>query len=153
MRSVYDALSFVTALFSSRGTVTITDTTLYTSATIDTKGFNSAVLRAHGGMDNSACTTFPIAVLLTESAASSSGFAAANDNTGTQIQVNLDVHAADADGEARIEGLNVNRLRYFRVTMQAGSITGGSSPASKTWCEIVLGRAYQLPADSTVSNT
>lgn len=153
MRSVYDAILFSTCLFTSRGTVTITDTTLYTSATIDTKGYNSAVLRGHSGMDNSSCTTFPVAFLLTESAASSSGFAAANDNSGAQIGFTLDVHAADADGVARVEGLNQNRKRYFRVTMQAGSITGGSSPASKSWCEIALGRAYTLPTNTAVSNT
>ena len=153
MRSVYDAILFTTCLWSSRGTQTITDTTLYTSAAIDTKGYNSAVLRAHGGMDNSSCTTFPIAVLLTECATSGGSYAAANDNSGTQIQINLDVHAGDADGYARIEGLNVNRLRYFKVTAQAGSITGGSSPASKFWCELALGRAYQLPTNTTTSNT
>ena len=154
MRSVYDAIATVVALFTSRGSVNITDTTLYTSAAIDTKGYNSAMMVGHAGMDNGSCTTFPIAFLLQESDASGSGFAAANDNTGTQIGFTISPIAADVDGSARIEGLgDLNRKRYLKVTMQAGSITGGSSPASRSFCTIVLGRAYNLPANTGVSNT
>jgi hypothetical protein len=58
-----------------------------------------------------------------------------------------------AEGNARIEGLGLNRKRYLRAVVTP-TFTGGSSPASAVVAEIVLGGpAQQLPTDTAVSNT
>jgi uncharacterized protein YcfJ len=56
------------------------------------------------------------------------------------------------EGEARIEGLNLNRKPYLRAVITP-SFTGGSSPAILGFAEIIMGGAAQLPTDSAVSNT
>jgi hypothetical protein len=58
------------------------------------------------------------------------------------------------DGEARIEGLNLNRKRYLRAVVTP-TFTAGSSPAAPVIAEIVQGGPAQvLPvAASGVSNT
>jgi len=57
------------------------------------------------------------------------------------------------EGEARIEGLNLNRKQYLRAVITP-SFTGGSSPAILGFAEIVQGGpAQQLPVDSNVSNS
>ena len=151
MRSVYDAISFVAALFSSAAVTSLAGSTAVTSAYVDTKGYNSAVLVGHG--DAAATnTTFTAAYTLTECATSGGSYTAANDNTGTQIGFTLNLHTAAADNVARIEGLNVNRLRYLKVTITPAT-TGGTSPTANALAYIALGRAYELPANTAVSNT
>ena len=151
MRSVYDAILFTTALFSSASVTSLSGSTVVTSAYIDSKGYNSAVLRGHG--DAAATnTTFTAAFALLECATSGGSFVAANDNTGTQIGFTLNLHSVAQDGLARIEGLGVNRLRYFQVTITPAT-TGGSSPTANAWAEIAFGRAYELPSNTASSNT
>lgn len=151
MRSVYDAILFTTCLFTSASVVSLSGSTVVTSAFVDTKGYNSAVLRGHG--DAAATnTTFTAAFALLECATSGGSYTAANDNTGTQIGFTLNLHTTAQDGLARIEGLNVNRLRYLEVSITPAT-TGGSSPTANAWAEIALGRAYELPPNTAVSNT
>lgn len=153
MRSVYDAIAFVTALFTNASVANLTGTTAVTSAFIDTKGYNSAVLRGHADKTSSNPSAATVAYTLLECATSGGSYTAANDNTGTQIGFTLAVNAAAADGLARIEGLNgLNRKRYLEVVMTP-AYTGGTSPAINAWAEIALGRAYELPDNTAVSNT
>jgi hypothetical protein len=59
-----------------------------------------------------------------------------------------------AEGEARIEGLNLNRKQFLRAVITP-SFTGGSSPAILGFAEIVQGGPpQQLPVQNlAVSNT
>jgi hypothetical protein len=71
-------------------------------------------------------------------------------NAGTALTFSV-------EGEARIEGLGLNRHQYLRAVITP-SFTGGSSPAILGFAEIVMGGpAYQLPttpgSNGTVSNT
>lgn len=68
-------------------------------------------------------------------------------NTGTALSFSV-------EGEARIEGLNLNRKQYLRAVITP-SFTGGTSPAILGFAEIVQGGPpQQLPQNSgTVSNT
>ena len=152
MRSVYDAILFVSCIFTSAAVVALSGTTVVTSAFIDTKGYNSAVLRGHTDIASGTPTTATAAFALLECATSGGSYTAANDNTGTQIGFTLNAKTAVQDGLARIEGLNVNRLRYLEVSITP-AFTGGSSPAINAFAEIALGRAYELPPNTAVSNT
>ena len=153
MRSVYDAIAYVVALFSSAAVAALSGTTAQTSAYIDTKGYNSAMLVGHADAATGSPSAATAAFTLTESDASGSGFAAANDNTGTQIGFTLTNTSAAADGAARIEGLgDLNRKRYLKVVITP-AFTGGTSPATNAIAYILLGRAYELPANTAVSNT
>ena len=57
------------------------------------------------------------------------------------------------DGEARIEGLGLNRKRYLRASVTP-TYTGGTAPACAVVAEIVQGGPpQQLPTNTAVSNT
>lgn len=151
MRSLYDAVLFVTCLFTNASVVSVQNGSDVTCAYVDTKGYNTAVLRGHGDAAASN-TTFTATFALLECATSGGSYTAANDNTGTQIGFTLNLHTAAADGLARIEGLNINRMRYLEVEITAAS-TGGTTPTANVWAEIALGRAFERPVNTAVSNT
>ena len=151
MRSVYDAIQFTALLISSAAVLSVQNGTDSTSAAVDTKGYNSAVLVGHG--DAAATnTTFTASFNLLECATSGGSYTAANDNSGAQIGFTLNLHTVAADGLARIEGLGQNRKRYLKVEITAAS-TGGSTPTANVFGYIAFGRAYELPANTAVSNT
>ena len=148
MRSVYDSIvTLVTSTIQS-----LTGTTASTPTVVDTKGYNSAMVHVRGEIASGSPTTSTIAWALQECATSGGTFVAANDNTGTAIGGTVSVKTAAADISARIEGLGLNRKRYLQVVITP-AFTGGTSPAIQTFAEIVLGRAYQNPANTAVSNT
>jgi hypothetical protein len=79
----------------------------------------------------------------------------------TSIQVSRNATSAQTgttlsfstDGEARIEGLGLNRKRYLRAVVTP-TYTGGTTPACAVIAEIVQGGPpYQLPVPLAVSNT
>lgn len=153
MRSIYDNVAWVFALFTSAAIASLTGTTAVTSAAIDTKGYNTAMLIGHADAATNSPSAATVAYTLTESDASGSGFVAANDNTGTALGFTLTNTSAATDNACRIEGLgDLNRKRYLKVVMTP-AFTGGSSPASSAFAVIVLGRGYNDPVNTAVSNT
>lgn len=67
-------------------------------------------------------------------------------NTGTTLSFSV-------EGNARIEGLGLNRKRFLRAVVTP-TFTGGTSPAAAVVAEIAAGGpAQQLPVTAVVSNT
>jgi hypothetical protein len=118
---------------------------------VDTSGADNAAIYALGVSASGSPTAATLAVTLQESADNST-WANALDNTGAVIGFTLNVHGANAENVARIEGLNLNRKRYLRAVITP-AFTSGTSPASVGFAQIILGENGQLPVDSTVSNT
>lgn len=90
-------------------------------------------------------------------------YADAVDNTGTVIGATLTTKLVANDAYARIEGLNLyggsasphgGQKRWIRVVLTP-AYTGGSSPATLTFAEIVgvPASGQQYPVRTTVSNT
>lgn len=154
MRDVYDniAVGGYTVLFST------TTSVVATGASVDTKGYNSAALRVYIGTVGSGLTVnngSSLTAVLQESD-NNSTFTTATDNTGATIgfsgtQATTSVVLSDV----RIEGLNANRKRYLRVQLTAkqGGTSGTVANAFTSVAVIELGRAYQRPVTTTVSNT
>ena len=147
MGSLYDNLS----IGDSVEPQVISGSTAVNGAGVDTKGLNTAVIRARGEAASGSPTTATLTVKLQESSDNST-FADALDNTGTVIGFTLTVTSANAGGLARIEGLGLNRKRYLRAVVTP-AFTGGTSPASVVFAEILLGRAFTRPQNTATSNT
>jgi len=162
MRSVFEALGFSNLAGTEFNTMnkqgpSIAPQSLSGSSAVngtyfDTKGFSTAMLRANAQAASGAPSAASVAFVLQESAASGSGYAAANDNTGTQIGGTATVTSAAADVLARIEGLGQNRKRYLRI-VATPSFTGGTSPATLVFAEIIAARGFNQPTQTATSNT
>lgn len=149
MRSIYDNVTLggvagpaVNATASS---------VVATGASVDTKGYNTGVIRVYtsaiaGGIP--AATPVTLVAVLQESS-DNSNWATANDNTGTAIGFTQTATTTAVIGSARVEGLQLNRKRYLRVTLQGG----GYATALTAFAVVELGRAYSNPVNSAVSNT
>ncbi len=150
MRSVYDNILFVTSLLAQK----ITGSSAVKGAAVDTKGYNSAVLRARAEIATGAPDTASMAVKLQESNTTTDGdFTDALDNSGNVIGFTLSgLASAAAEGLARIEGLGLNRKRYLRI-VATPTFVNGTSPGAITFGEINQGRAYTLPPNTAVSPT
>lgn len=118
---------------------------------VDTKGFNTAMLSAYAGQTSSNPSVATMTYKLQESSDNST-WTDALDNTGTVIGGVANVQAAAATVLARIEGLGTNRKRYLRIVVTP-AFTGGTSPASILDSQIVLGRAFYRPVNTAASNT
>jgi hypothetical protein len=130
-----------------------TGSTAVDGSSINTVGYTDAAIHAYGDAATGSPSAATLVVTLQESTTGTSGWTNALDNTGTVIGFTLTVTSAGAEGLARIEGLNLNRHQYLRAVITP-SFTGGSSPASIGFAEIIMGGpATQLPTDSTASNT
>ncbi len=147
MRSLYDNLGIGESLDPQ----SISGSTAVNGTSVDTKGNNTAVIRARGAAASGAPSAATLAVKLQESSDNST-FTDALDNTGTVIGFTLTVTSAVASGLARIEGLGLNRKRYLRAVITP-TFTGGTTPASVAFAEILLGRAFQRPTVTATSNT
>lgn len=121
-------------------------------AKVDTLGADNAAIYAYGAQTSSNPSVATLTVTLQESLDGSTNWTNAKDNTGTVIGFTLDCHAAAAENIARIEGLNLNRMRYLRAVVVA-AFTGGTSPAIVGFAQVVLGNIGVKPANTTVSNT
>lgn len=152
MRSVYDNLNlagFATA-FNTTGAV------ICTGASVDTKGYNSAALRVFVstigsgiGPSNGGSLT---AVL--QESANNSTWTTASDVGGTAISLTIEATTTAVISSARIEGLNQNRQRYLRVVTTAAFGSPATPTKIFTSCAVLeLGRAYNRPVNTTVSNT
>lgn len=119
-------------------------------ASVDTLGYNTAMLVLESGAISGSPSATAIAVKLQESADGSTGWADANDETGAPIGGT--VTEANKVLLARIEGLGTNRKRYLRV-VETTTFTGGTSPTVLVHGNILLGRGLEKPANSAQSNT
>jgi hypothetical protein len=120
---------------------------------VDTEGYDNAKLHVYAAEASGSPSAASVVVTLQESADGSTNWANALDNTGTVIGFTLSgLQAAAGVNAARVEGLNLNRKRYLRVVVTP-SFTGGTSPATLVYGELVFGGAQQVPVTTTTSNT
>jgi hypothetical protein len=128
-------------------------------------GAESIMIHVRAEIASGSPSAATLAWALQESTTGSSGWVAANDNTGTAIGATLNVHTAAVDSYARIEGINLQntnltaapyggRQRYLRVVFTP-SFTSGSSPAILGYAELIgaPGNGVALPVRTVVSNT
>jgi len=148
MRSIYDNVSLAQSLIPQ----SVTGASAVNGTAVDTKGFNTAMLSAYAGLTSSNPSVANMVYKLQESDTSGGTYTDALDNTGTVIGGTIAVNAAAGSLVRRIEGLGLNRKRFLRVVITP-AFTGGTSPAVLLDGQIVLGRAYQLPTNTGVSNT
>ncbi len=156
MRSIYDAVGIVTTVgpIIAVGTASSTTTPVVTNGTtVDTKGYNTAMIHARAGSISAGNGT--LIVTLQESADNST-WSNALDNTGTVIGFTLipgtNQNTLPVNGNARIEGLGLNRLRYLRGVISTIASTTVAA-VSTAYAVVLLGRAYEEPVRTAVSNT
>lgn len=118
-------------------------------ASVDTMGYETAMIVFEAGAISGAPSATSIAVTLQESADGSTNWGNALDNTGTVIGGTI---TAAGILLARIEGLGLNRKRFLRA-VETTTFTGGTSPAVLVHANILLGRGLEMPANAGVSNT
>lgn len=154
MRSIYDNVTLAGVagpIFATTG-----GNTAVNGTSVDTKGFNTAVLRAYStpvtGVPGT--ITASLTAVLQESA-DNTNWANALDNTGVAIQVAQSATTPAVVGSARIEGLGLQRLRYLRVVLTGKTVaaSGTSNNQFTAFAVIELSRAYQNPTNTTTSNT
>ena len=148
MRSLYDAIQLSTSIDAQADS----GGSAVNGAVVDTAGFNTAVLRARVALSSGSPTTASTVVKLQECDTSNGTFTDALDNTGVVIGGTVNSKLAAGEVIARIEGLGSNRKKFLRIT-QTTTYTGGTTPATVVFGEIILGRAYTNPVNSAVSNT
>lgn len=149
MRSLYDAIQLSTSIDARADS----GGSAVNGAAVDTAGFNTAVLRVRVALSSGSPTTASTVVKLQECDTAGGTYTDALDNTGVVIGGTVNSKLAAGEVIARIEGLmNSNRKRYLRIT-ETTTYTGGSSPATVVFGEIILGRAYTNPTNTPVSNT
>lgn len=147
MRSIYDNVLAVISLLAQ----SLSGSSPVNGASVDTKGYNTAMLRARAEAPSGTPTTAQVTFALQESSDNST-WSAANDNTGNPIQGVATVTSGAAEATLRVEGLGLNRKRYLRA-VATPAFTGGSSPATVAFAEILLGRGFNKPSNTAVSNT
>ena len=116
---------------------------------VDTLGYDTALLVFETGAITGTPTATSVAVKLQESA-DDLNWSDAKDNTDAVIGGTIT--AAGQILLARIEGLGLNRARYLRV-VETTTFTDGTTPAISVHASILLGRGLEKPANSAVSNT
>lgn len=153
MRSIYDnaKVGAQVAVFGTGASV------VATSASVDTRGFNTGALRVFIGTVGaglSAAGGSSLTAVLQESADNST-FTTATDNTGAAIGfTGTQATTTAVISDARIEGLNQNRMRYLRIRLTTNSAATGVPTLAFTAVAVIeIARAYNNPVTSTVSNT
>jgi hypothetical protein len=143
----YDDIAITTSLKPQ----SVSGSSAVDGASVDTQGYENALIHVYACEATGSPSAASLAVTLQE-APDNSTWTNALDNTGVVIGFTLNVESADALNSARIEGLNLNRKRYLRAVITP-TFTGGSSPASVAYGQIVFGAGQQLPVRSASSNT
>lgn len=152
MRSIYDNVTATgfAAAFNTTGAL------ITTGASVDTKGYNTGVLRVFTstvGAGLAVGTGGSLTAVLQESTDGST-WTTATDNNSETIGGTITATTSAVIGSYRIEGLGTNRDRYLRVVTTAAF--GGAAAVTRQFTSaavIELGRAYQLPVNTDVSNT
>lgn len=147
MRSLYDNVS-IGGLTGPSLNATTGGVVNVTGAVVDTKGYNTAALRVFTTAVAGTASTTLVAVL-TESASSTGVYTTALDNTGTAIGFTIAATTPAVVGSARIEGLGLQRLRFFKVQ----TTTANPSVAFTSVAVIELGRAYENAVPTTPGGT
>lgn len=154
MRSIYDNVA-IDGLTGPQ--LNTTPALVITGTVVDTKGYNSAVLRIFTVPKTGIGPTVAnsITAVLQECATSTGTFTTATDVSGATIGTTIASTATAVIGSARIEGLGQNRLRYLRIQTTGKVIAGaGTADGSFTSVAVIeLGRGYARPVTATVSNT
>jgi len=138
MRSVYDAIKpaiSVRSQSASAGTVN--------GSSVDTKGYNSAMVNCDVGAASGAPTTQSVTFKVQESSDGSTW----TDVSGATTSA---ITADNKSAQIRVEGLGTSRSRYLRVVATV-SFTGGTSPAIPISSAILLGRAYKEPVGNSTT--
>ena len=147
--SAYDDVHNVSSIIPQ----SVSGSSAVDGVSVDTQGYENAKLHIYAAEATGSPSAGSLAVTLQESADGSTNWSNALDNTGTVIGFTLTgLQAAAGVNAARIEGLNLNRKRYLRIVVTP-TFTGGSSPATLVYGEIIFGGAQQLPVTTTQSNT
>lgn len=129
MKSVYDAIK---AAFTIRA---VTATATATGTGVDTLGYNSAAVALEVGVVSGTSPTLDVKI---QDSADNSTFADVTGLTFTQVT------ATGNSQILRVDGLNTStRRRYLRAV---GTIAG-TTPSFAFGVEILLGRAFRLPAN------
>mgnify|MGYP001573032664 FL=1 len=129
MKSVYDAIK---AAFTIRA---VTATATATCTGVDTLGYNSAAVALEVGVVSGTSPTLDVKI---QDSADNSTFADVTGLTFTQVT------ATGNSQILRVDGLNTStRRRYLRAV---GTIAG-TTPSFAFGVEILLGRAFRLPAN------
>ncbi|MCP6719738.1 MAG: hypothetical protein KJI72_00210 [Patescibacteria group bacterium] len=130
MRSLYDAIKFVTTLVAASRTADAN------GAAVDTQGFNSAVAVIDVGVVDETTGDETYLFKVQESDTSGGSYA---DVTGASLTVTV---ANDNKAhKIRIVGIGSNRKRWLRVILDVA----GTTPICPSSVVIALGRAYQEP--------
>ena len=140
--SAYDDIHQVSSIVPQ----SVSGSSAVDGVSVDTLGYENAKLHVYAAEASGSPSAAVVAVTLQESADGTDGWANALDNTGAVIGFTISgLAAAGSAMAARIEGLNLNRKRYLRV-VATPTFTGGTSPATIVYGEIVFGGgAQQLP--------
>jgi hypothetical protein len=146
--SPYDDIGIVTSLKPQ----SVSGSSAVDGASVDSQGYENAMIHVYACEATGSPSAASLAVTLQESLDGTDNWTNALDNTGAVIGFTLNAEAGDAFNSARIEGLNLNRKRYLRAVITP-TFTGGSSPASVVYGQIVFGAAQVLPVRSANSNT
>ena len=146
MRSIYDNVIPQIAVNARLATATST------SAVIDTKGHNSAMITVKATGCAGSPTASQVVATITESDTEAGTYTTATDVGGTTLAATAVNTSGDAQASARIEGLNQNRKRFIKVVLTP-TITGGTNPAFTATAVVLLDRSYQEPVTTATSNT
>ena len=161
MKSIYDAVIIGgvagPALFTTPLVTTIT------GESIDTKGYNTGVLRVRASAFNTPLnnTIQPLITVnngasvtaVLEESADNSTWSSALNNSSTQIgTTGVVVTATAVVGSARIEGLGgLNRMRYLRVKLTANFGSPNVNKVFTAFGAIELGNAFRNPVTTETS--
>jgi hypothetical protein len=147
--SIYDDVKLVGGVSIAQS---VSGSSAVDGTSVNTTGYTDAALHVYAAAASGSPSAASLAVTLQE-APDNATWTTALDNTGTPIGFTLTPTSSAQENVARIEGLNLNRQQYLRAVITP-TYTGGTSPASVAFAEIVMGGpAQQLPTDSNVSNT
>lgn len=153
MRSLYDNVTVgsFAAAFNTTGA------TICTGASLDTRGYNSGVLRVFVSTMAAGIATGAggsLTAVLQESTDGTT-WTTATDNGGTTIGGTIESTTTAVLGAYRIEGLGMsNRKRYLRVQTTARFGGGSANLLQFTSAAVIeIGRAYNKPVNTATSNT
>lgn len=136
MRSVYDGVKSVVAVRP------VAASSAQTSAAIDTKGYNSAMVIVENGAATGTPDSYTVDAKVQECATPGGSY---TDVSGAEI---TQITADNKSAQIRIEGLGTSRQRYLKVVVTP-AMTGGSSPKALIGANILLGRAYKNPVGNS----
>lgn len=151
MRSIYDNVT-VGSIAAASNT---TGSTICTGASLDTRGYNTGVLRVFVSTLASGLSVGSGASLtaVLQESTDASTWTTATDLTGATIGGTTEATTTAVLASYRIEGLGLQRKRYLRVQTTAAFGAVAPNRLFTSAAVIEVGRAYSNPVTTTVSNT